>query len=67
MANAVDSTKTPSRPSHEPVESTGGNASGIEETEEQRLDQVAMEGAKRAEKRIRDDEPDIPGSSIFTK
>ena len=67
MANAVDSTETPSRPSHEAVESTGGNPSGIDETEEKRLDRIAMEGAKRAEKRIHDDEPDIPGSSIFTK
>ena len=64
MANAVDSTETPS---HEAVESTGGNPSGVDETEEQRLDRVAMEGAKRAEKRIHADEPDIPGSSIFTK
>jgi len=67
MAIGVDSTETPSRPSHEAIESTGENPSGIDETEEQRLDRIAMEGAKRAGKRIHDDEPDIPGSSIFTK
>jgi hypothetical protein len=67
MAIGVDSTKTPGRPSHEAIESTGGNASNVDETVEQRLDHTAMESAKRAENRIHDDETKIPGSSIFTK
>jgi hypothetical protein len=67
MAIGVDSTKTPSRPSHEAIESTGGNADDIDETTEKRLDHVAMESAKRAQNRIHDDETKIPGSSEFTK
>jgi hypothetical protein len=67
MAIGVDSTKTPSRPSHEAIESTGGNASDIDETKQDHLDHIAMESAKRAQNRIHDDETNIPGSSIFTK
>jgi hypothetical protein len=67
MAIGVDSTKTPERPSHEAIESTGGNASDLGETKQDHLDHIAMESAKRAENRIRDDETKIPGSSIFTK
>jgi len=67
MAIGVDSTKTPSRPSHEAIESTGGNASDVGETKRDHLDHVAMESAKRAQNRIHDDETKIPGSSIFTK
>jgi hypothetical protein len=67
MAIGVDSTKTPSRPSHEAIESTGGNASDVGETKQDHLDHVAMESAKRAQNRIHDDETKIPGSSIFTK
>ena len=67
MAIGVDSTKTPSRPSHEAIESTGGNASDVGETKQNHLDHVAMESAKRAQNRIHDDETKIPGSSIFTK
>jgi len=67
MAIGIDSTKTPSRPSHEAIESTGGNASDVGETKQNHLDHVAMESAKRAQNRIHDDETKIPGSSIFTK
>lgn len=52
MANGLDSTKTASRPSHEAIESTGGEATGVGETPERRLDQAAMESAKRAQNRI---------------
>ena len=60
MASGLDSTKTPARPSHEAIESTGG---GAEDT----LDQEAMESAKRAQNRIHDNESKNPGNSIFTK
>ena len=65
MAAGLDSTKTAERPSHEAIESTGGEA--IEGTPEQRLDREAMESAKRAQNRIHDDEDKDPGTSIFTK
>jgi len=62
MAIGVNATKTPGRPSHEAIESTGEEA-----TEAQKIDRIAMEGAKRAQNRIHDDEGKVPGSSIFTK
>jgi hypothetical protein len=65
MAAGLDSTKTADRPSHEAIESTGGEAEN--QTSEQRLDHEAMESAKRAQNRIHDDETKNPGTSIFTK
>jgi hypothetical protein len=65
MAAGLDSTKTADRPSHEAIESTGGEAEN--QTPEQRLDDEAMESAKRAQNRIHDDENKNPGTSIFTK
>lgn len=60
MAQGVDSTKIPGRPSHEAVEETG------EESDASKLDKIAMESAKRAQNRIHSDETKIPGSSEFT-
>jgi len=67
MASGLDSTKTGARPSHEAIESTGGEATETDETPSQRLDHEAMESAKRAQNRIHADETVVPGSSIFTK
>jgi hypothetical protein len=68
MAQGLDSTKTPARPSHEAIEGRGSE-DDLEtgKADQHKLDQVAMRGAKRAENRILDDEGKIPGSSIFTK
>jgi hypothetical protein len=60
MAQGMDATKMPGRPSHEAVEETG------EEYAANKLDKVAMESAKRAENRIHADETKVPGSSEFT-
>jgi hypothetical protein len=65
MAIGLDSTKTAARPSHEAIESTGGQAT--EDSPQSRLDHEAMESAKRAQNRIHDDETKNPGTSIFTK
>ena len=67
MATGMDSTKTAARTSHEAIESSGGFATGVARTPEERLDREAMEGAKRAQNRIHDDEDKVPGDSIFTK
>lgn len=67
MASGLDSTKTPGRPSHEAIESTGGEATGIGETPAQHVDHEAMESAKRAQNRIHANEGKNPGTSIFTK
>ncbi len=65
MASGLDSTKTASRPSHEAIES--GTPSSVDTTPEERIDREAMQGAKRAQNRIHDNEEKNPGDSIFTK
>jgi hypothetical protein len=67
MTSGLDSTKTGARPSHEAIESTGRNATGVAEIPQERLDHSAMEMAKRAENQIHADETTVPGNSIFTK
>ena len=67
MASGLDSTKTPARPSHEAIESSGGNATNADESARKRLDQEAMQSAKRAQNRIHDDEQKNPEDTIFTK
>jgi len=67
MAIGVNATKTPGRPSHEAIESTGGNATGVAETPQQRVDHAAMESAKRAQNRIHDNESKNPGTSVISK
>ena len=67
MASGLDATKTPARPSHESVESTGGQATEITETPLEHVDHEAMESAKRAQNRLHNDEGSLPGSQIFTK
>jgi hypothetical protein len=66
MAQDMDSSKTPARPSHEAIESDMA-ATEVGESAQRRLDQVAMESAKRSTNRIHADEEKIPGSSIFSK
>jgi hypothetical protein len=64
MEQDLNTSKTAARPSHSAIEDKvgiGGNA------EEQKIDQVAMRGAKRAENRILNNEEKIPGSTIFSK
>jgi hypothetical protein len=67
MPLTTPNTKTAARPSHEAVESTGGTATNLEGTEQQQIDRVAMDLAKRAQNRIHEDEGSVPGNQIFTK
>ncbi len=67
MASGLDSTKTPARPSHEAIESSGGNATDAADSPRKRLDHEAMESAKRAQNRMHDDEGKNPGNQEFTK
>jgi hypothetical protein len=67
MASGLDSTKMAGRPSHEAIESSGGEADDIAETPLERVDHDAMQSAKRAQNRIHDNETKNPGNSIFTK
>jgi hypothetical protein len=65
MAQGLDSSKTPARPSHEAIESetTATEASGAQ----RRIDQIAMGSAKRSTNRIHADEESLPGDTIFSK
>ena len=67
MAQGIDSTKTPARPSHEAVESSTGDATDVAKSEQHKLDHTAMESAKRAQNRIHADEDANPGTDLFTK
>lgn len=67
MASGLDSTKTGARPSHEAIESSGGNATDVDTSKREHMDHEAMESAKRAQNRIHSDEGRNPGSQEFTK
>ena len=66
MAQGLDSTKSGARPSHEAIEE-GATATEVGQTEEKKLDHIAMESAKRAQNRIHSNEETTPGNSIFSK
>ncbi len=66
MAQGLDSTKTGARPSHEAIEE-GATATEVGKSDEQKMDHIAMESAKRAENRIHSNEETTPGNSIFSK
>ena len=63
----LNSTKSGARPSHEAVESHTGDATDIVKTEEEKMDRVGMESAKRSQNRIHNDEENTPGNTLFTK
>ena len=63
----LNSTKEPAHPSHEARTEHTGDATEANKSEEERLDRVAMESAKRAENRIHKDEETTPGNTIFSK
>jgi len=67
MEQELDSSKTAARPSHEAIEKAGEDSIDDFKSEEKKIDQVAMKGAKRAENRIHNNEERIPGSTIFSK
>jgi hypothetical protein len=67
MEQDLKTSKTAARPSHGAIEDKIGNSKLTDQTEEQKIDQVAMKSAKRAENRIMNNEERIPGSTIFSK
>lgn len=67
MAQGLDATKTPARPSHEAIEGGTGDATDVAKTEQDKVDHVAMEGAKRAQNRIHSNEESTPSDSLFSK
>jgi len=66
MAQGLDSTKTAARPSHEAIEQEA-DATEVGNSDQTRLDHIAMEAAKRSSNRIMSNEERIPSSTIFSK
>lgn len=66
MSQGLDSTKTGARPSHEAIEENN-SATEVGKSDEEKLDHLGMESAKRAENRIHSNEERTPGNSIFSK
>jgi hypothetical protein len=67
MAHGLDSGKTAARPSHEAIEKAGEDSIDDFKSDEKKIDNVAMRGARRAQNRILANEENIPGSTIFSK
>jgi hypothetical protein len=67
MEQELTSNKRTARPSHGAVENKVGASKLTDKTEREKIDQVAMKSAKRAQNRILNDEENIPGSTIFSK
>ncbi|GAC1360829.1 MAG: hypothetical protein NVSMB3_08890 [Acidobacteriaceae bacterium] len=66
MAQGVDSSKTPGRPSHEAIEQNSETTDhGM--TDQEKMDKIGMESAKRAGNRLKSDEDTTPGNTTFTK
>ena len=66
MAQGLNSTKTPARPSHEAIEEETTANEG-NKSDRERMDHAAMQSAKRAGNRIVSNEETTPGNSAFTK
>ena len=67
MEQDLNTSKTAARPSHGAIEDKVGTSKLTDKTEQEKIDQVAMKSAKRAENRILRNEEKIPGSTIFSK
>ena len=66
MAQGLNSTKTGARPAHEAIESNA-SATEVGKSEQQKMDDAAMQSAKRAQNRIHSNEERTPGNTMFTK
>jgi hypothetical protein len=62
----LNSTKTGARPAHEAIESNA-RATEINKIPQQKVDDAAMESAKRAQNRIHANEEKSLGNAIFSK
>jgi hypothetical protein len=67
MTQGLDSSKTAARPSHEAIVPAGEPSIDDFKSDQKKMDNVSMRGAKRAENRILANEEKIPGSTIFSK
>ena len=67
MEQELRSNKRAGRPSHGAVENKVGTSKLTDKSAQEKVDQVAMTGAKRAQNRILNNEQNLPGSTMFTK
>ena len=67
MEQNLNSEKTPARASQGATGNKIGNSALTGKSEQEKMDQVAMKAAKRAENRFREDETNLPGNTEFTK
>jgi hypothetical protein len=67
MEQDLNSSKSAARPSHGAIEDEIGTSKLTDKTGKEKLDQIAMKGAKRGENRILNNEEKIPSSTIFSK
>jgi hypothetical protein len=66
MAQGLDSTKSEAEPSHEAIESNAP-ATEVGRTEQQKMDDIAMQSAKRGENRFASNKDKLPEDTMFTK
>jgi hypothetical protein len=66
MAQGLNSTKTGARPAHEAIESNA-SATEVGKSEQRKMDDAAMQSAKRAQNRIHENEEKTPANTIFSK
>ena len=66
MAQRLNSTKSPTRPSHEAIEDET-TADESNKSNQERMDHAAMQSAKRAQNRIVSNEEKTPANSVFSK
>jgi hypothetical protein len=67
MAQGIDSTKTAALPSNEELEVGSEDVTEAGKSEQHKMDHLAMEMAKRGEKRFAANEETTPADSLFTK
>ncbi len=67
MEQNLNSNKTAARPSHEAIDTKLHDGKLTGKSERERMDQVAMKAAKRANNRILSNEQKVPGDTMFTK
>jgi hypothetical protein len=66
MAQGLNSTKTAARPSHEAIEDET-TADEANKSDQEKMDHIAMQSAKRAQNRLVSNEETTSANSIFSK
>jgi hypothetical protein len=63
----LNSTKDAFSPAHQHLQQNAPEAVTVNKTDEEKMDKMAMESARRAENRISNNAERIPGDTIFSK